>query len=226
MHRDRQPQFAPEAGTIILTTRNTDTDRAQKCRPELTDTDILTEPIKNRMTSSICHSQIECSYKLQQTRFDVVSYCPCFPSFFLRQAFSISPAKRQSKWSAEEDALIIDLRGGGMEWEDVSKKLPGRSAISCRLHYQNYLERRSEWDEERKNKLAKLYERYTPKAFAKSIRTAHSLATIICPSTILEPLHGKKTDLFHRFKPEGPKLQKRWQFPGPQQKQCTGNSVK
>ena len=70
-----------------------------------------------------------------------------------------SPAKKQSKWTAEEDALIIDLRGSGMKWEDISKRLPGRSAISCRLHYQNYLERRSEWDEERKNRLARLYER-------------------------------------------------------------------
>ena len=70
-----------------------------------------------------------------------------------------SPAKRQSKWTSEEDALIIELRGSGMKWEDISKRLPGRSAISCRLHYQNYLERRSEWDEERKNRLARLYER-------------------------------------------------------------------
>lgn len=70
-----------------------------------------------------------------------------------------SPAKKQSKWSPEEDALIIELRGSGMKWEDISKRLPGRSAISCRLHYQNYLERRSEWDEDRKNKLARLYER-------------------------------------------------------------------
>lgn len=46
-----------------------------------------------------------------------------------------------------------------MKWEDISEQLPGRSAISCRLHYQNYLERRSEWDEDRKNKLARLYER-------------------------------------------------------------------
>jgi hypothetical protein len=72
---------------------------------------------------------------------------------------SESPAKKQSKWSPEEDAVIIELRGSGMKWEDISKRLPGRSAISCRLHYQNYLERRSEWDEERKNKLARLYER-------------------------------------------------------------------
>ncbi|KAI0137306.1 myb-like DNA-binding domain-containing protein [Xylariales sp. AK1849] len=78
-----------------------------------------------------------------------------------------SPAKKQSKWSPEEDALIIDLRGSGMKWEDISKRLPGRSAISCRLHYQNYLERRSEWDEERKNKLARLYERFKPEMWAK-----------------------------------------------------------
>ncbi|KAK6845116.1 hypothetical protein PG995_015226 [Apiospora arundinis] len=78
-----------------------------------------------------------------------------------------SPAKKQSKWSAEEDALIIELRGNGMKWEDISKRLPGRSAISCRLHYQNYLERRSEWDDERKNKLARLYERFKPEMWAK-----------------------------------------------------------
>ncbi|KAF2718577.1 hypothetical protein K431DRAFT_230551 [Polychaeton citri CBS 116435] len=72
-----------------------------------------------------------------------------------------SPAKKkQSKWTAEEDASIIELRGNGMKWEDISKHLPGRSAISCRLRFQNYLERRSEWDEEKKNKLARLYERF------------------------------------------------------------------
>lgn len=73
---------------------------------------------------------------------------------------SESPAKKkQSKWSPEEDAAIIELRGNGMKWEDISKHLPGRSAISCRLRFQNYLERRSEWDDEKKNKLARLYER-------------------------------------------------------------------
>ena len=72
-----------------------------------------------------------------------------------------SPAKKkQSKWTADEDASIIELRGNGMKWEDISKHLPGRSAISCRLRFQNYLERRAEWDEEKKNKLARLYERY------------------------------------------------------------------
>jgi hypothetical protein len=82
-----------------------------------------------------------------------------------------SPAKKQSKWSPEEDAKIIQLRGDGMKWEDISKHLPGRSAISCRLHYQNYLERRSEWDEDRKNKLARLYERYVEQGGTRSCHT-------------------------------------------------------
>lgn len=69
------------------------------------------------------------------------------------------PAKKPAKWSEEEDALIIKLRGREMRWEDISKRLPGRSAISCRLHYQKYLERRSAWSEERKNKLAQLYQK-------------------------------------------------------------------
>ncbi|KAL2265661.1 hypothetical protein VTJ83DRAFT_6761 [Remersonia thermophila] len=82
-------------------------------------------------------------------------------------------AKRQSKWSAQEDRLIIELRQSGMKWDDISKHLPGRSAISCRLHYQNYLERRGDWDEERKNKLARLYERFKPEMWAKVAEELH-----------------------------------------------------
>ncbi|KAL1864673.1 hypothetical protein Plec18167_009673 [Paecilomyces lecythidis] len=64
----------------------------------------------------------------------------------------------KSKWSESEDMRIIELRGRGMKWEDISRKLPGRSATSCRLHYQNYLERRCYWDEEKKTKLAVMYD--------------------------------------------------------------------
>jgi hypothetical protein len=49
-----------------------------------------------------------------------------------------------------------------MKWDDIAKRLPGRSSISCRLRYQNYLEKRAIWDEEKKNKLARLYARYVP----------------------------------------------------------------
>jgi hypothetical protein len=119
---------------------------------------------------------------------------------------SESPAKKQSKWSPDEDAKIIELRGNGMKWEDISKQLPGRSAISCRLHYQNYLERRSEWDEDRKNKLARLYERY--------VRSRHVMS---CQKTVAQDLHpilcNRSTDF--RFFPSdskptcGPKLPKK-----------------
>ena len=63
------------------------------------------------------------------------------------------------KWDAEEDARIIELRGSGMKWGEISKELPGRTEIACRLHYQNYLEKRGQWDEESKTKLARVYDR-------------------------------------------------------------------
>lgn len=74
-----------------------------------------------------------------------------------------SEPKSKPRWLPTEDSNIVQLRRTGMTWEDMSKQLPGRSAISCRLRYQNYLERRSEWDDDRKNKLARLYERYVNK---------------------------------------------------------------
>ncbi|KAH6973304.1 hypothetical protein EDB80DRAFT_348581 [Ilyonectria destructans] len=75
--------------------------------------------------------------------------------------------KRNKSWSPEENALVVELRGSGMKWKDIVERFPGRTEVSCRLHYQNYLERRSEWDEERKNKLARLYERFKPEMWAK-----------------------------------------------------------
>ncbi|KAF2818176.1 hypothetical protein CC86DRAFT_309722 [Ophiobolus disseminans] len=71
-----------------------------------------------------------------------------------------SPAKKQFKWTLEEDNLTIKLRGQGIKWDDIAKHLPGRSSISCRLRYQGYLEKRAVWDEEKKNKLARLYARF------------------------------------------------------------------
>jgi len=72
-----------------------------------------------------------------------------------------------------------------MKWEDISKRLPGRSAISCRLHYQNYLERRSEWDEERKNRLARLYERYVA---VLSFKSHAQCVTTLVPCSCTRPL--------------------------------------
>jgi Myb-like DNA-binding domain len=117
---------------------------------------------------------------------------------------SESPAKKQSKWSPEEDEKIIRLRGDAMKWEDISKQLPGRSAISCRLHYQNYLERRSEWDEDRKNKLARLYERYVEQC----VTTAGTMKLKHAPDSSIRCGHRSP---------------KKCQSHGEQRKPCTGN---
>jgi hypothetical protein len=78
---------------------------------------------------------------------------------------SETPAKKNVKWTEDQDAVLVELRGDGMTWDDISKRLPGRTALSCRLHYQNYLERRVQWDEKRKDKLAHLYQRSAKPSF-------------------------------------------------------------
>ena len=122
-------------------------------------------------------------------------------------------SKRQSKWSPEEDALIIELRGSGMKWEDISKRLPGRSAISCRLHYQNYLERRSEWDDDKKDKLARLYERYaSPSQRTRPQRRDRKWQG--ARHKLTSPLDSRQIC--------GRKSRRRWRSRGAQQKQCIG----
>lgn len=51
---------------------------------------------------------------------------------------------RGLKWTPEEDTLNVKLRGKGKTLEEVIKIILGRSAISYRLRYQNYIERRAE----------------------------------------------------------------------------------
>jgi hypothetical protein len=74
-----------------------------------------------------------------------------------------SLAKAGSKWSPEEDMRIIELRNQPMEWSHIAKQLPGRSAPSCRMRHQNYLERKVNWDEKKKNELASRYAVYVQK---------------------------------------------------------------
>lgn len=88
---------------------------------------------------------------------------------------SASPGKKSnSKWSSSENALIISLRLSGMKWEDISKRFPGRSAMSCRLHYQNYLERKCDFDDEMKDKMSRLYDRYVHDPRSTFFTQSHS----------------------------------------------------
>ncbi|KAK7918484.1 hypothetical protein PG985_010358 [Apiospora marii] len=55
-----------------------------------------------------------------------------------------SPEPRRINWTAEEESLLVELRESGMKWADLPERLPGRSAISCRLHYVYRLGRQDE----------------------------------------------------------------------------------
>lgn len=65
----------------------------------------------------------------------------------------------RAKWSLEDDAKLIQLRQEGRTWDEVSHHFYNRSATSCRLHYQNYVEKKPIWNEDSKDKLARVYER-------------------------------------------------------------------
>lgn len=77
-----------------------------------------------------------------------------------RKAPSKPDESHARKWTPEEDNLIIELRQAKTKWSDMPQRLPDRSALACRLRYQNYLEKRQVWDEEKKDKLSMLYNRY------------------------------------------------------------------
>lgn len=47
-----------------------------------------------------------------------------------------------------------------MKWDEVASHFPGRTPTACRLRYQNYLEKKHNWNDEKKKSLAVLYDRY------------------------------------------------------------------
>ena len=47
-----------------------------------------------------------------------------------------------------------------MTWEDNNKNVRDRSAISRGLHYQKYVERHREQNEEKRHRLARVCDRY------------------------------------------------------------------
>lgn len=70
-------------------------------------------------------------------------------------------AKKKKPWSSDEDQKVTELRKQGMKWNMIAEQLPGRSSLSCRLRFQNYIEpsEHDEWDEDSLNDLAILYRR-------------------------------------------------------------------
>ncbi|KAL8866826.1 MAG: hypothetical protein Q9174_006058, partial [Haloplaca sp. 1 TL-2023] len=68
--------------------------------------------------------------------------------------------KPTRQWSEADSEELLRLRGANMKWDDIARRFPSRTATACRLRYQNYLERKHNWTEEKKSRLARLYDRH------------------------------------------------------------------
>lgn len=121
------------------------------------------------LTSSGRELRHECYLQRSQQIPHAASATLAIPS----STVSITPAKRPSgsrahpfdstagsNWSPDEDARMIGLRNNGMNWKQISEQFPGRTEASYRSHYLYCTEAHGAWDENRKDKLARLYERY------------------------------------------------------------------
>ena len=67
--------------------------------------------------------------------------------------------KTMATWTQSEDELLLKLRGSGMEWAEIQEQLLGRNAFSCRYRYENCLDKKHTWDEDKKNEFARAYGR-------------------------------------------------------------------
>ncbi|KAL8660478.1 MAG: hypothetical protein Q9202_006514 [Teloschistes flavicans] len=66
--------------------------------------------------------------------------------------------KPPRQWSDSDSDELVKLRGQNMKWEDIARRFPNRSHVACRLRYQNYMERKYHWTDDKNGKLARLYE--------------------------------------------------------------------
>ncbi|KAG6057356.1 hypothetical protein E4U32_005233 [Claviceps aff. humidiphila group G2b] len=75
--------------------------------------------------------------------------------------------KSKLEWSGEEETFLFACQRSGMGWETISRLLPGRTAKSCHKYHQIQSQTGPTWNQERKNKLCKMYESLKPSMWAK-----------------------------------------------------------
>ncbi|KAH6985306.1 hypothetical protein EDB80DRAFT_518574, partial [Ilyonectria destructans] len=62
-------------------------------------------------------------------------------------------SQKRGNWEPWEDELILELLSRGMPWSYIASRLPGRSPIACRRHYdQNLTKEAREFDRPRVQK--------------------------------------------------------------------------
>ncbi|KAL8769821.1 MAG: hypothetical protein Q9209_004259 [Squamulea sp. 1 TL-2023] len=88
------------------------------------------------------------------------------PAASIKRTASTSPQesrhtskKPTRQWSEADNEKLLRLRGANMKWDDVARHFEGRTNTACRLRYQNYLEKKHDWTDEKKKSLAVQYER-------------------------------------------------------------------
>ncbi|CAL8579397.1 hypothetical protein XPA_005146 [Xanthoria parietina] len=88
------------------------------------------------------------------------------PASSIKRTASTSPqesrhaSKRPTRqWSDADSDKLLKFRGSNMKWDEVASHFPGRTPTACRLRYQNYLEKKHNWNDEKKKSLAVLYDR-------------------------------------------------------------------
>ncbi|KAG5914614.1 hypothetical protein E4U61_005529 [Claviceps capensis] len=77
------------------------------------------------------------------------------------------PTNTGKDWTSEEHDLMLTLKGAVSDktWQEISDHLPGRTVISCQVHYNDVLRRG--WGYEEENKLARLYESHKAEMWDK-----------------------------------------------------------
>lgn len=63
-------------------------------------------------------------------------------------------------WSDEEDKKLVDLRRKGLAWTAISRELPGRTYLACRLRFGNHLSPLDKWPGNCQSHVAGYYNRY------------------------------------------------------------------
>jgi hypothetical protein len=63
-------------------------------------------------------------------------------------------------WSFEEEVKFYRMYESGLDWNAISRNLPGRTPDDCKMWYRNYICGTAEGDQAFKHRLAILYMRY------------------------------------------------------------------
>jgi hypothetical protein len=88
-------------------------------------------------------------------------YDPSSPGLGSETSQAVGNVRNAPKinFTPEEDTKIVKLRNNGTSWPGIAQQMHGRTALGCRLRYQNYLEREVQWSEVSLDNLARVYAR-------------------------------------------------------------------